>query len=212
MWLRALVPGALVLLASTPFLPSFQTRIWQQLSSVKEIGDFVPAVVLGAAYNILGLRRYVQRPTAARIGRNINDRLLAACAANAEIAGAANSLIARGALSAVFYELVDNDKTLSEKAKRVRFNGLLWSSVADVITIGTLSVVGYCIAALVTGLAVFVAAMFLASAVVILSVSLFMPLVVRRHLALSNEQLDFITLRLRGELCRRLSEVARRGD
>jgi hypothetical protein len=209
-WLRALVPGGLILVLAAPIQASTLDPggIWARLSMLK-LDDYLPAILIGFLYIALNLRGPVLRTSSRRFDNNIKDRLLSACQQNPLVAANTAKLRKGQTLGHVFFGLVDRDSSLTEKAKRVRFNGLMWTSAADLITLGTIGVVVYLAAAFLTGKSEFLAAMLVIAGVVLVAAFVLMPVVIRRHLSLSNDQLEYIGLRLRKELCSELERISR---
>ena len=210
-WLRLFVPGVLLFLVLPPlFLKTWDlSALADRFASLDLLRDSAVVVVLGALYTLLNLRRPALRSSLRRINDNIKDHLLGSCSGYTEISQAAAKLRNGRTLMHVFYRFIDRDPSLQEKAKAVRFNGLLWTSIADVATIGVLSALAYLIAFAIHDRSHYLG-MSLASAIAFLvSYLLLMPLVVRHHIDLSNEQLEFIDQQFRGDLCNELKRIAR---
>jgi hypothetical protein len=202
-FLRLLIPGVLFFLILPPL---FQERIdltsyLERFSSIKVVSDSMAAILFGALYEILDLRRFAWRRSLRNVNNNIKDRLLAACSEDSTISAAAGWLRKGRTLMNVFYRLVDKDATLREKAKRVYFNGLLWSSVVDVATVGAFGAFVYSIAFRLTDrLDQLIIAVTLGVASVV-AYFLLLPQVTDRHLDLSNDQLEIIEQHMRADLC-----------
>jgi hypothetical protein len=209
-WLRLIIPGILLVFVLPPL---FQETLdlasyLERFSSIKVLSDSVAAVVLGALYQVLDLRRFAWRRFLRQVNDNIKDKLLTACSDDDVISPAARQLREGRALMHVFYRLIDKDPTLQEKAKRVRFNGLFWTSIADIATIGAFGAFAYWIAFRVTDRFHQLVVAGALGLVFLVAYFLLMPLVTRRHMDLSNEQLEIITQHFRSDLCADIRTIA----
>lgn len=106
----------------------------------------------------------------------------------------------------VFYHFIDNDKSLSEKSKRVRFNGLIWTSTVDfTIIAGVYSLIFWIKFGIQNNL------YNLVMAVVLLALSLVsfrcIKLTTEKHISLSNEQLEIICQSYKSQLKVKLDEI-----
>lgn len=210
-WLRLVVPGIFMLFALTPLFRGTGdlSALARSFLSLETLRNSVPVVLLGALYIIFNLRRFAWRESHRKINDNIKDRLLAPCLHDALIEGANDSLRTGNALMHVFYKLVDRDPSLTEKANRVRFNGLLWSTVADLTTVGTLGALLYLFAFAITDEFHQLLMFALLALVALLAHFILMPVVTRRHIELSDDQLEFIVQHYRADLCADIRDAAR---
>ncbi len=208
--LRIVIPGVLIFFAFPPlFLETLDfTSLAERFSSVDLLRDSIAVIGLGALYRIFKIRRPALWRSLRRIDGNIKDRLLTPCLSDTVVSAAAAKLLSGRTLMDVFYKFVDRDPTLREKAKRVRFNGLLWTSVADVATIGALGAIAYLITFAFTDYFHHVALALALGLIALVAYFLLMPLVTRHHIALSNEQLDFIDQEFRPEVCADIRRIA----
>jgi hypothetical protein len=138
--LRIIVPGTMILFLVAPLLEERLT--WSTLVETFTLADnlkrMFAAVVCGAIYYVTDLRSYALRDAYRQIRENVKRRLLEPCLGDPVVAAAADRLReGRILMDSVFYHFVDSNRTLTEKAKRVYFNGLIWSSTADVIALST---------------------------------------------------------------------------
>jgi hypothetical protein len=106
----------------------------------------------------------------------------------------------------IFYHFVDNDRSLSEKANRVRFNGLIWTSTVDLTIIAAFGSLIFWVKLIIER-----TSYDLWMAVILLVLSLFsfglIQLTTKRHISLSNEQLDIICDLYRPELKEKMYEL-----
>lgn len=205
---RLVVPGTMFLLLVAPL--SQEQFGWQAFTNSLTIVDTlfrsVAAIVCGALYYISDFRTYVLRGSYYEIRENIKNRLLEPCLVDPQIAGAEKYLReGRPLIDTVFYHFVDHDDSLKQKAKRVYFNGLIWSSVADFIAVSTIGVLLYWSAVIFyTPRLHFIV---IAAALALLQVPAeqwALSRLTRKHIALQNEQLDYIRDVHRARLCDRI--------
>ncbi len=208
--LRLLVPGILLFILIPPLflktldVPSFL----KTFASLQVLSDSAAAIVLGSLYIILDIRRFAWRKPVNLINDNIKDFLLIACDQDPAVSAAAARLREGRTLMNVFYRFIDRDASLQEKAKRVRFNGLLWSSVADLITIAALGILAYLVAFAVSQRTYQLALAGVLTLVLVIGRFLLMPAVTQRHMQLSNDQLEFMRQNYRTEVCGEIARLA----
>ncbi len=205
--LRLVVPGVMILLFLRPLtLPVISFQDFGQAADL--IGwarDSALAVLLGAAYHFTRLRNKCLTKFQKEIDDNIRHQLLAPCMADLAIAAAAEQLRRDRRLMNVFYFYIDDNESLKTRSKRVYFNGLFWSSAADLAAISVFGSFVYWAAVLLIDprphymvLAGMLAVTGLASEYWLL------PLITARHIGLGNEQLEFILQNYRHDLCDRI--------
>ena len=152
-----------------------------------EIRLYIIIVFFGFIYNAFDCRNIFWAPMMKKIGNNINSRMI-------KIAGMKEpeTLTNQQKKSIMnrFYHCVDKDDTLTIKSKNVMFNGALLSSAVDTIimSIAVLIVEGiYAFFSKSAPLGTFWLALGLIALCALSCFVLF-----KRHLALSNDQLDYI--------------------
>jgi hypothetical protein len=207
--LRLLVPGLLLVVGGV--IPIFfgPTSVATTLALNEKLLVWLLPFVLGALYHILNLRRYFFAPAI----EDINDRLIRSLLepfSNHEVIGPAFARIKTGRkVLNIFYNIVDNDKSLTERAKHVYLNGLLLSSLADVRAITFLLLPFYLGSLVFSKQPVFL--WYIGGAIVLHIISARLITLVRNtHMELGAKQTDFILQIKRAELERLLIEEASR--
>ena len=155
-------------------------------------------VIFGALYYILHIRNLLWNPYHKRIQNNIKNTLIKPFVQQLD-SQQENYLKEGRRLMHIFYQFIDNDKSLSEKAKRVRFNGLIWTSTIDLTIIaafGSLIFWGKLVFDNTSyniwgGIILFIIAL--------ISFGL-IQLTTKHHISLSTEQLEFICQAYKPEL------------
>jgi hypothetical protein len=201
--LRSVVPGTLIILGLVP-LYTYWTGT--PLSELKK-GDWliagivsVAAYAVGMLYNVYCVRALFNRKSHARITENIKQRLLAIGCTTPLTEERRQALLTKSGLMDTFYALVDSKESLKEKAKLVRDNGLLWSSIADITVLGILFACLYLPLWCFTRHSTFLYWGTTSTVLALLCGLVFHPRAEARHIQLSNEQLNFIETQMKDEV------------
>ena len=203
-FLRLLVPGLALILELLPMfnglnIPYEIGKGWLAYSLL-----IIPAVLLGVVYHLLGIRFFITKHSHRRIDLNITDSLLKIY--NGQITQADLNTLKDKNLKHIFYNLIDNDASLTAKSQLVYFNGLLWTSTADVFLISLVTSLAY----LVTGIALADSTIWstslLMAAIGLISIMLHI-LTVYKHYNLSNDQLEYIEMHYRDKLTEQIDEA-----
>ena len=207
--LRILVPGLLLVVGGV--IPIFfgPTSLATSLSQNEKLLTCLLPFALGAVYHILNLRRYFFAPAIEDINDQLIRNLLQPYSNHSTIGPAFATLKKGRTMMNIFYNIVDNDKSLSERAKHVYLNGLLLSSLADVRAITFLLLPFY------LGGAVFAQQKafwwYIAGAIVLHVICApLIKLVTKTHMDLGIEQTDYILQLKKMELEQLLIEAASR--
>jgi hypothetical protein len=207
--LRLLIPGLLFVIGGV--IPIFfgPASVTTTLARNEKVLVCLLPFVLGALYHILNLRRYFFAPA---IG-DINDQLIRTLLepfSNHPIVGPAFTKLKGGRkMMNIFYNIVDNDKSLTERAKHVYLNGLLLSSLADVRAITFLLLPFYFGSLVFSKQPVFW--WYIGGAIVVHMICApLIRMVTNTHIELGGQQTDFILQIKKAELERLLIEEASR--
>jgi len=206
--LRIIVPGVISIVLIYPlFMRELTVQSMLDVScAVSIVGGLTLGAFLGGLYYILNLRRpFIKRPTT-DIQGNIKTQLLQMCDDDTSTEG--ERLREGRTLMHIFYDLVDNDASLTEKAKSVRLNGLMWSSSADAMAISLIASAIFTIAACFSSRAhysywaVLCLVTFIFANVSLLTLT-------KRHIDLSNQQLELIRLKYASEVSKKIAAAAK---
>ena len=203
---RLVIPGIMVLILILFIVQDSFSELTKAFSDfqLKDTIYTIVVVAIGAFYYVLHIRNLLWNPYRNRVNSNIKERLISSC--GIQISEQQSAYLKDGRiLMDVFYHFIDNDNSLLEKAKRVRFNGLIWTSVVDLTII---AVVG----SLLFWIKYFIETnsynLWMALILLILAIVSFglIQLATKHHLSLSNEQLDIICSSYRPELENKVNE------
>jgi len=205
---RIIIPGIIILILLIPLFVNDLDfgQFINSLNLVQGIIFFVIVGVLGSIYYVSDLRRFTFDKRIRKINNNIKNKLISFCE-DCEFLPHNCQLKNNDILMHVFYKLIDNDPSLIQKSKSVMLNGLVLSSVADIviITIGFIPI--YLIAFFWTRKVYFIwMDGFILVGSIIAKVFL-LSKVTEKHINLSNDQLDFIRVHFKEDVKRMLANL-----
>jgi len=192
---RTLIPGLMLFL----FFMLLLTNDFNEIGNIsKFFRDFELKdtfyisifLVVGAIYYIFKIRNILWKPFYRRVQNNIKNQLLNPVINKLSVAQK-EKLKEKKKLINIFYYFVDLDASLKEKAKRIRFNGLIWSSCVDLSTISFMTSIAFLIKFIFIGTnySIIISTLLILLAAIAL---IFVVILTNRHISLSNEQLDMI--------------------
>lgn len=197
--IRFVVPAILILIFTK--LLGFVSGWWTTTLPDFEKSQYLPVIVIPAViYYITPLRRWTNAPHHTRITERLRGGLV-------QISGYPDQTekYTWKKLQPLFYNLVDQDESLKQKAKLAYANGAIWTSFADSTV---LSFLFFLASMLLYGLGVedtFVAGMLF---LLISSLSLAGSIVcTSRQIAIGTEQLDVIDFKYKGDVEKRLNSL-----
>lgn len=188
---RLIIPGIITIMLLIILLPD-------NFGDFKNIFDFqlsdtwylLGAVIFGILYEVLSIRNIMWRPYLKKVQNNIKDKLISPFIG--QMSKSQIEVIKEGRkLMNVFYNIIDNDASLTEKARRVRFNGIIWTSIVD---FSTISSIGAIVCLIRFALSEDVYSIIMAGILLVVAVMTFglLQLSTKKHLSLSDEQLEMI--------------------
>lgn len=200
------MPGLIVLMELYPLASKYFPSSINEIIKIETSILIGLCIGLGAVYQIFSLRDIVVQFTGHTINENIKRTLL-------NIYGRpitdqqTKYLKDDRRLLNIFYDFVDHDSSLSAKSKNIYFNGLFWSTTADLVVISIL--LGF----IYVTLGVFslnskdiIGMGYLLIAFGLLSLILH-QLTLKEHLKLSNQQLEVIRMKYANQLTQLLDVV-----
>lgn len=195
----------LTMLFFTNSLDEFKniSRIWTDFKT-KDTLYIAIFFIIGAIYYICNIRNILWRPFLKKVQNNIKNKLLNPFKENLT-SDQIKELKKDRKLMHIFYNFVDSDTSLTEKAKRVRFNGLIWTSTIDLAIISILGSIFFFMKL------IFIKSnydLIVALLLLLLSIISFVLIILttKRHISLSNVQLDFICHIYKHQLNQKINE------
>lgn len=194
---RTIVPAVVLAI----LVQLFQTNNFIELNSfvsallsldIEKVIKLVVYIAFGYLYNNFRWRRFLFNPYLKKVQYNIKTRLLLKIDSKeiVRFSTAKEFLESRKGMD-LFYKLIDNDPSLSEKSKIVKHSGALWSSLTD---IAILSFVFFILELIkvVFYMDIYYSIVSIILFAVFVFALLLNHLAVKHHIELSNEQLDII--------------------
>ncbi len=164
----------------------------------------IPALVLGAVYNMLNTRFFITNYSHRKIDLNITSSLLKIY--NKELTQEQINFLKQKRLKHIFYKIIDNDASLTAKSQLVYSNGILWTSTADVFLISIFASLIYLgIGVPTKNTSIWMTGILLAG-IGLLSFSLHI-LTIFKHFNLSNDQLEYIETHYIKTLKEKIDEI-----
>lgn len=201
--LRLIIPGVIIFIFTiAPYLEGW-VKIIEIKISLNDIVFFAVVLAVGGFYYIMNPRRYFMKKSLKIIDSNIEDQLLEPFLNDKKIMNSLDCLKQGRKLMNVFYYFIDNEKPLTERAKEVYFNGLVWTTAIDIMIISFVFFVIDFITLIITKDLRFLVIssicffLFLIAAII-------QPKIVDDHIALSNNQLEYIKENCRKELKKKI--------
>jgi len=212
-YLRLIIPGVflygllVILCWTTSWCEIVVPQSWEEVSKL------LACVVLGAIYSVTGLREISNKFFHLDVDQNITSLLTGPFREQMPALAKANWKEIRH----IFYHFVDKDSTLQVKSSIIRFNGLLWTSVADLrvaAIIGVLIMSGSMICSSYSNLTGLKFDEARAGIPILLLVLLFLATfpfsfsLTKKHKRLGNEQCEYILMHYASDLKTMLATLA----
>lgn len=160
------------------------------------------AIILGLLYSMTPLRMWANQGYHLKVNRNISSELW-------EIAKPGVPMDTKwdwARSRRVFYKIVDSDPTLIAKTQNVMANGFLWTTAADLRAISFVSAMSYALLWLTLGEAHGVKAWFIGASACFFVSFLLSDHLTKKHVSLSNEQLEHMSMYHQGDLSQKIDE------
>ena len=137
--MRVIVPGTTFVFFAIPTYIFFSPKVLEIDSALKfplESYGAVLAFIIGTMFNTYEIRRFILKKSLHEIDENIQNKLLQEGLSTPQDTRKEEEIKKTKKLMVIFYNFIDTDESLKEKAKLVRENGLVLSSSADIALIG----------------------------------------------------------------------------
>lgn len=189
---RLLAPGIIALVCLLPYI---------KLQDFKPVSDTFPdsvllimltlaAIIIGGVYYALDFRDLLWRQFVRKCHDNVWTKMIMPQYKDPSIQEVINLLKKEQAMR-IFYNIIDNDSSLSDQAHDVRLNGAVLTTIIDVLLIAGSFLISYICAFLITGMHIFLWS--------VIFMTLLQPLlwllksrVSKKHIRLETEQLEVI--------------------
>jgi hypothetical protein len=190
--IRLYAPGIISLVCVLPFL---KLRDLKTVSNKIPEGTFIPmlvlvVLVLGVIYYAIDIRDLLWRKFVLKCHKNVREKMVDPFRHDSALRAAVDCMTDQKVMR-VFYNVIDNDPSLSDQQNDVRLNGAVLTTIIDAILILSLFSVTYLIAFLITHVSLFL----LSTIIALLLQPLFWFLkgrVSKKHIRYEDEQLEVI--------------------
>lgn len=202
-YLRMLIPGLLLYGVLILFCWTTDWCSFTIPQSWEEVSKLLVAMILGVLYNYTPARKIANKSFFDQINKQICTKLTSPFAETLPSA----LTLPWSKIRLIYYHFIDKDESLRVKSEIIRWNGLFWTSAADLRAVGVIALLLFS-AALVcdfhnihTDFESDRAGYPLLGITVLMLSSVFASkALTKRHLDLCDEQCDYILLHSREEL------------
>lgn len=160
--------------------------------SAKDLWFNAPALVMALAYYLSPLRSWANGGHHKNVQLNIRTQMLR----TGQVKDA--SEIPTKKIMNVFYRQIDNDASLKARSEDIMFNGAIWTTLADLVSLSSLFSVGLLISWLADALDSLEIS--LGFAVLAIGCAILQYLATQKHIQMSNGQLEYIADHKREEV------------
>lgn len=207
--LRITVSGVIIFLFFLPLLQNY-FNLEALVGSFNYLKGHLYLIVifsLGGLYYIINLRKFFIKDSLSKFHNNIKTKLLSPFSDDDRIASATNKLMKGRKLIIIFYKLIDNDESLKKKARNIYFNGLIWTTVADIMAVSFVAIGFYIIRFFFLQRDHFLFFALGLGFLHLFASRILMPIVTKMHIELIDKQLDHIEVNSKEYLHKELKKL-----
>lgn len=128
-YLRVFIPGIIILLGLYPIYNEFYSELYK-IDKFETTYVIFVAILFGGIYYQLNIRYLVTYISHKIITNNILNKLIKASGLSID-EDARKKLRKDDNYMTAFYDAIDTNESLKRKGENVRFNGIFWTSTAD---------------------------------------------------------------------------------
>lgn len=198
--LRIVVPGSIFVIGAV-ILGAITKLFSLPNPDLDTLIKSVSVLVIGVIYRFTPLRSWINMSYYNRVNENIRSRMVSI----ANVVDDRNRFAWKN-IRKIFYDIVDHDESLKTKGHRVMFNGLIWTSCADLTAISILFL-GYSLILVASNVhsASYAAIIYFVTALIGFVGSI---KTTEAHLELGNEQLDLMEEKYAADIRKRVTAIA----
>jgi len=218
--LRFIVPGILLFIQFVLFFSikdlndiTNYLKLYNVKNEISQFLFFISIIFIGILYYIFEIRKKIFKRNFEYVEKNIKNKLLKPYE-NKYSTDEINNFKQGRKLINIFFYFINNDASLKEKAKIMNFNGLIWTSLMDLLIISFFGFIIFFIRCFVIPVIFHIMTYsdyYLAMALVNFFISFisafFVSFLTAKHASLGNEQLEIIHQFHKKELGRRISDL-----
>lgn len=203
--IRFFVPGVILIIFYS--ILGWVTNLWEPFptDNLNDLLYGIPVIIICVLYYSFNLTALSNRWWYDDVNENLRLSLVKISELKDE-----REIYTWQKLRVIFYKIVDNDISLSIKSERVYWNGLFWTSIADVRASAFIFII---LSLVILSLGIGKAAWALVLYTVLFSASFFLSnKLTKKHKELGNEQMEMIEHFHKEQIKRELEEIANRSN
>tara|TARA_R110002051_G_scaffold209043_1_gene274956 strand:+ start:66 stop:719 length:654 start_codon:yes stop_codon:yes gene_type:complete len=190
--LRLLLPGIFAVIIGTYYYFIVANKEISEIEFKEYSIPFLIAVAFGALFYLTDIRYLVTNYSHKKIDLNIKNHIIKLYTKPLTDTQK-QYLYQKNRLKNVFYNIIDNDESLKKKQTNIFFNGLIWTSTADLVIICFLFSIVFLISMTIFNEASDLLLMGGFIMILIALISLLAHILAfLKHVKLSNEQIEYI--------------------
>ena len=190
--LRLLIPGIIGVIIGTYYYFIITGKSIQEIEFKEYSIPLLLAIVFGTLFYLTDIRFLITNFSHKEIDLNIKNHMIKLYTKSLTDEQK-QFLYKNNRLKSVFYNIIDNDESLKKKQTNVYFNGLIWTSTADLVLISFLFALLFLVSIMIFKE---VADPLLMGGFILILISLVSlvahVLAFLKHIKLSNEQIEYI--------------------
>ena len=132
--LRILIPGIIAVICGTYYYSIITNQEFKEIDFSEYSIPFLVAISFGVIFYLTDVRFLITNFSHKKIDLNIKKHIIKLYTPNLS-KEEKQYLYQKGRLKTVFYNIIDNDESLKVKQNNVFLNGLIWTSMADLVLI-----------------------------------------------------------------------------
>ncbi|MDP1814574.1 MAG: hypothetical protein Q8K92_09025 [Leadbetterella sp.] len=190
--LRILIPGLITIIIFLIFYSVIRNKDIFELKLIDYSYITIIALAVGTLYYLLEPRHLVTNLSHKKIDLNIKNHIINLYT-SALTKEQRQFLFQKNILKNIFYRIVDNDESLKKKSSLVYFNGLIWTSTADLFLLSGLSSIFFLFSIVIYKEHTSELLLWAIILICFCLISLFLhALSYLRHIKISNDQIEYI--------------------
>jgi hypothetical protein len=181
-------------------------------STLATLRIIIPGVIIFTIASLLAspVRKWFWQPSLNDLNNNLKDKMIAPF--DVEFSDAEKRLLREDqTLLHMFYNIVDSDESLKEKSSSIRLNGLICTSIADMIILGFLGGYSFFCAYLALQRSHYVWLSISLYIVSLLGYVFALPEFSKKHKVLSDEQINALMVNYKSRLRKKFMEYLGKG-
>jgi len=190
--LRLLIPGIIGVIIGTYYYFTITGKSFEKIDFKEYSIPLLIAIAFGTLFYLTDIRFLITNYSHKKIDLNIKNHMIHLYTKSLTDEQK-QFLYKNNRLKSVFYNIIDNDESLKKKQTNVYFNGLIWTSTADLVLISFFFAFVFLVSIMIFKE---VANVLLMGSFILILISLISlvahVLAFLKHIKLSNEQIEYI--------------------